>query len=515
MKNRIPAFCVILTAAFVALMCGKSPSPAKAGQVREVRPPAGAGSYYPADSAELSGMVAKMLTHSRLSHPVVKPVGLISPHAAIFISGPVAAAGFKQLKGCSYSTVVVVAPSHREYFEFCSVYNGPYRTPLGTVEVDSPFVSRLVEAGGSVMRSSTQGHRQEHLGMGEYSLEVQLPFLQHMLGDFKLVPVVMGVQSDRNCRVLADAIVETVGGRDDVLLIASSDLSHFHGYDEANRIDGRFISYVRGLDYKGLSAAIAGREVEACGGGPVIAVMMACEKLGARGVRILSSANSGDITGDRNRVVGYLSAMFYKSEDLEKGAEKSPGREGQEMGLTDREKKYLLKVARESIRYAVAGGDDPPEHEAITPTMGENRGAFVTIKKKGQLRGCIGYIVAVKPLVETVYDMARSAALNDHRFSPVTEGELDGLKLEISALTPIRDVKDINSIDVGRDGLIVKRGRFQGLLLPQVATEYGWDRETFLAQTCRKAGLPPDAWKMKDTQIQSFRAEVFGEEDFR
>lgn len=181
------------------------------------------------------------------------------------------------------------------------------------------------------------------------------------------------------------------------------------------------------------------------------------------------------------------------------------------MGLSESEKEYLLKLARQSIVNAVRG-DPAPVPEMSTPVLGENRGAFVTIKKRGELRGCIGYIVAVKPLAETVCEMAQAAALRDPRFNPVSEDELDELELEISVLTPIQEVKDVNSIEVGKDGLIIKRGHFQGLLLPQVPTEYGWDRETFLAQTCRKAGLPLDAWKQKDTEISSFRAEVFGEE---
>ena len=181
------------------------------------------------------------------------------------------------------------------------------------------------------------------------------------------------------------------------------------------------------------------------------------------------------------------------------------------MGLSESEKEYLLKLARQSIVNAVRG-EQAPVPEMSTPVLGESRGAFVTIKKRGELRGCIGYIMAVKPLAETVCEMAQAAALRDPRFSPVSEDELDELELEISVLTPIQEVKDVNTIEVGKDGLIIKRGHFQGLLLPQVPTEYGWDRETFLAQTCRKAGLPLDAWKQKDTEISSFRAEVFGEE---
>ncbi|HUU30348.1 MAG TPA: AmmeMemoRadiSam system protein B [archaeon] len=482
-------------------------------QAGEIRPPAVAGSFYPGDSLELSRMVSEMLTHSKLSQPRMKPLALISPHAGYVYSGMIAAAGYKQLKDFSYSTVVIIAPSHREYFGFASVYPGSgYRTPLGVVGVDSVFAARLVEAGGDLVRKSSRGHSQGGLGMGEHALEIQLPFLQLTLGDFKLVPIIMGEQPFALCKTLAEALAKVIGAREDVLIIASSDLSHFHTYREANRLDSKLASYVEHFDYLGLSSALDRREVEACGGGPILSVMMACEKLGARQVRILLTANSGDVTGDKDRVVGYLSAMFYKSTQSEKDIKQSSNLGGSPMGLTEREKQYLLDLARKTIIHAVAGGE-APEYEAITPTLGEKRGAFVTIKKKGQLRGCIGQIIALQPLVDTVREMAIAAALRDPRFPPVTEDELKDLEIEISALTPIHKVTDINSIEVGKDGLIIKRGAFQGLLLPQVATEYGWDRDTFLAQTCRKAGLPADAWKQEGTEIHSFRAEVFGEKE--
>jgi len=145
----------------------------------------------------------------------------------------------------------------------------------------------------------------------------------------------------------------------------------------------------------------------------------------------------------------------------------------------------------------------------------EKRGAFVTLKIGGELRGCIGYIIPVKPLYQTVRDVAESAALKDPRFSPVSARELPELEFEISALSPIRTVSNVDEIVVGRDGIIIKRGFYQGLLLPQVATEYGWSREEFLQHTCLKAGLPKDAWKQVGTDISVFSAEVFGEGDVK
>ena len=180
------------------------------------------------------------------------------------------------------------------------------------------------------------------------------------------------------------------------------------------------------------------------------------------------------------------------------------------MGLTKQEKALLLKIARKSIEAGLAGGEmSPPEIESST--LKEKMGAFVTLKKRDRLRGCIGFIEGRKPLYETVEEMAQAAAFRDPRFRPVREDELRDLDIEISALTPLRQIHDVDEIEVGRHGLYLVKGNHSGLLLPQVATEYNWDRMTFLKETCMKAGLPEDAWKDTDAQIFIFSATVFSE----
>ena len=180
------------------------------------------------------------------------------------------------------------------------------------------------------------------------------------------------------------------------------------------------------------------------------------------------------------------------------------------MGLKTSEKETLLRIARSTIEHRLKGRPLPPLEDTSSVLRGK-RGAFVTLHKRGELRGCIGYIVARKPLRETVREMAEAAAFQDARFPPVTADELEELDVEISVLSPLRKVADAEEIEVGKHGILIKKGYYQGLLLPQVAVEYGWDRTTFLRQTCRKAGLPPDAWKDPDAEIRIFSAEVFGE----
>jgi len=180
------------------------------------------------------------------------------------------------------------------------------------------------------------------------------------------------------------------------------------------------------------------------------------------------------------------------------------------MSISEADKQRLLQLARDSIKAHLQGGA-MPSLEGVSPLLGERRGVFVTLHRQGQLRGCIGYLEAVKPLGQAVVDMAAAAAFHDPRFVPLRENELADLELEISVLTPMERLERVEDIQVGKHGLYVDKGLNRGLLLPQVAVEYRWDRTAFLRQTCVKAGLPPDAWKDADTRIYTFTAEIFSD----
>jgi AmmeMemoRadiSam system protein A len=205
--------------------------------------------------------------------------------------------------------------------------------------------------------------------------------------------------------------------------------------------------------------------------------------------------------------VGYAAGVLFKAAG---GKEKMKEQKkvGVDLGLNDEEKKTLHHIARTVIESRVKG-KPVPDFKIESPILKENRGAFVTLQKRGQLRGCIGYIEGHGPLHHTIQEMAEAAAFRDPRFSPVKEKELPELDIEISVLTPLQRVKDIHEIQVGTHGIYIKKGWYSGLLLPQVATEYGWDRQTFLEHTCQKAGLPPTAWKEKDAEIYIFSADIF------
>jgi AmmeMemoRadiSam system protein B/AmmeMemoRadiSam system protein A len=476
----------------------------------EVRRAAVAGMFYSGDPGQLAADVDGYIDAAE-SPDFEGVVGLISPHAGYMYSGAVAGKAYAVVKGRAYDTVVVVAPSHRFPFRGASVFGGDgYETPLGVVPVDRELADAIADPDQG-FGYEPRAHASEH------SLEVQVPFLQRTLGEFSIVPIVMGDQGEPVVRRLAARLASVVresGKR--VLLVASTDLSHYHQHDAAVRLDSVILDAVGDFDPEGLLASLARGECEACGGGPSATVMMAARDLGATTSTVVGYATSGDVTGDKSQVVGYMAAVVHGAPEgpdaaAATGSEAdAPGTAPHE-GLTAKERSSLLSLARRSIE-AKLDGTWPPATEFTSPALEAECGAFVTLEKGGALRGCIGYVEAYKPLVTTVKEMAVQAAFHDPRFPPVTADEVDDLTVEISVMSPLSEVSDVSEIEVGKHGLVIRGLGRSGLLLPQVATDYGWDRETFLEHTCAKAGLPQDAWRQDGVTILKFSAEVFGEE---
>ena len=478
---------------------------------QDIRKPAVAGSWYEGNPDKLRAAVKRYVENAKFISVPGEVIGIISPHAGHVYSGPVAGYAFKHIMGKEFETVVVVAPNHADpRLSFSSVYTrGAYETPLGVIPVDIETAKAIAEYDKSdSVKESDLGHMTGYGGSKEHTLEIILPFIQVAVGDFKLVPIVMG-DNDRgfnSCSVLAKAIVSAVEGKK-ALIVASSDLSHFYDVGTLKIMDNSVREHIESYDPEGLLKDMASGKCEACGGLPIVAVMMACKELGATEANVLNMANSGDITGDYSGPVGYLAAVITTPAGENSSAEKE-AKVGVDLGVSEEEKDVLRNVVKKTLETVVNGGA-VPKFDNYSGKLGEEWGAFVTLTKKGQLRGCIGHIVGDKPLIETVAEMAKAAALQDWRFTPVKPSELPDIDFEISVLTPIRKIDNIEEIVVGRDGIIISRGMNHGLLLPQVATEYGWDRITFLEHTCIKAGLPGDAWKDKKTTIEMFSADVF------
>jgi len=500
MKMRAPA--IWMTVLIIVIAAAATWQHSHAAGPANVRQAAVAGGFYPADPKELTAMMDDLLAHAS-PPPITDPIlSMVAPHAGYQYSGPVAAYTFAELKGRKFSRVVVIAPSHFEAFDFTSVFDGDaYATPLGTVPVDKTFAAQLAKMSPTI-RLSSQGHTPTQAGP-EHALEVELPWLQHVLGEFQLVPIIMGDQSYESSRALGVALAKMIHGSSDTLILASSDLSHYHTYDEAVAIDHKTLNALQAWDYFSMSENFETRVWEACGGAPIVAAMIAAERMGANQAQLLKYANSGDTTGDHSRVVGYSAWALVKTPN-QKAAQPS-------FSLSGREKSELLALARKSVEYAVKEKKayEPPANP--DESLSQERGAFVTLKKNGELRGCIGYTSAVKPLYMTVRDTATLAALRDSRFQPVSTSELGQLDYEISVLSPLRRVRDIRDIKIGEHGLLMKKGSDQGLLLPQVPVEQRWDRQTFLEETCAKAGMASDCWKDENTDIFMFTAVVFGE----
>ena len=262
------------------------------------------GMFYPSHPETIKKEVTAMLQQLQRVQAPGTVRGMISPHAGYMYSGFTAAHGFACLQGPRYATVIIVSPSHREYFDGISVYAGEgYSTPLGVVMINKELRENLLKQSSHITISEL-GHGDEH------AIEVQLPFLQLVLPEFTFLPIVLGDQKREYCFELGDALASVLQG-EDYLLIASTDLSHYHSSERANQLDNVFIEAVRKFDYEELMSDLETGKTEACGGGPTVSVMFALSRLGVKNMNVLHHCNSGDVTGENSRVVGYLSAIGH------------------------------------------------------------------------------------------------------------------------------------------------------------------------------------------------------------
>ena len=271
--------------------------------MNSIRQPVVAGLFYPSDADILRADIQNLISAVEVKSIPSNIFGIVSPHAGYIYSGATAAYGFNLLRGKNYNKVIIISPSHREYFPGVSIFSGDaYKTPLGTVEVDKEFSKRLID-GSKTIFFGMEGHRQEH------SIEVQIPFLQTVLTNFKIIPIVMGDQSKVYVDDLADQIAKTVD--DETVIIASSDLSHFYSKKKAFELDTVVAKHISDFDYDNFQYDLDKRKCEACGGGPIVVLMKAAAKLHKNNSIILNRSDSGDVIGDHSEVVGYISAAIY------------------------------------------------------------------------------------------------------------------------------------------------------------------------------------------------------------
>ncbi len=449
--------------------------------MHKVRSPAVAGAFYPALQQTLSRDVLALLAAARPGVGATGPVpkAIIVPHAGYVYSGATAALAYARLAPARavIRRVVLLGPVHRVPVRGLALPDADcFATPLGEIQIDDAAVaavSRLPQ----VVRSAA-AHAQEH------SLEVQLPFLQCVLGDFKLLPLAVGDATPSE----VSQVLEALWGGEETLIVISSDLSHFLSYAAAQATDGQTVRTI--MDCQSVLT-----HQQACGATPVNGMLMAAGRHGLK-PELLGLCNSGDSAGDKGRVVGYASFAFAVPAPAQSDAA-SFSRRGD----------VLLPLARAAIASALGTPCQAPED---APWLAEPGACFVTLTQRGQLRGCIGSLEARRSLLADLKSNAVAAALQDPRFAPLTLPELDATAVEVSLLSPLQDMCFQSEADAlaklrpGVDGVVFSAGRYRSTFLPQV-----WEQlpnaEEFMAQLKRKAGLSADFW---DTSVRLQRYSV-------
>jgi hypothetical protein len=497
----------------------RAPAAEAASPAIKVRLPAVAGLFYPKDKTELSRAIEAYLAAAKDEPLGGELKALVCPHAGYAYSGPVAAYGYRLLVGHEYETVVVLAPSHYAEVLAGSVSGADvFRTPLGDVPI-SKKARTLAKLRPFALEPKAFVQRPEwwkqascpapDLGddtadTWEHSDEVQVPFLQKTLKNFQLLPVVCG---DIDTAKAATALMQILDDR--TLIIASSDLSHYDTYANAQKRDRRTVEAICALEADRIAPD------DACGAIPIQTLIYVAKQKGWK-TRLLDYRNSGDTSGDKaHGVVGYAAIAFYApSAATAESAAPAPG-----ATYSAEERRYLLELARKTVREVVATGKLPPVNTAaLASKFTTKKGCFVTLTERGSLRGCIGHIVAQEPLVQAVVDNARSAALRDPRFPPVAASEVAQLEIEISVLTEplplfFSSPKDLlQKLQPGKDGVVLQIGGRGATYLPQVWEQIP-DKVEFLNSLAEKAGCEASDWRGSGVTVSIYHVESFKESD--
>jgi AmmeMemoRadiSam system protein B/AmmeMemoRadiSam system protein A len=476
--------------------------------VLKTREPYVAGQFYPGDSGELSQVVNQYFREGTVKKPVGKILAVIAPHAGYVFSGSVAAESYKQLdRNQVYDNIFLIGSSHMVSFDGASIYTqGNFKTPLGIVPVNLELAKKLVDQFGCFNnRTDAQLH--------EHSLEVQLPFLLTWLNHpFRIVPIILGTQRVSTCQQIAEALRPYFNASN--LFVISTDFSHYPDYQDARQVDKRTEEsiltnqpemLIRALE-NNERANVPGLVTSLCGWTSVLTLMDITT--GRKDIQYVFNEyrNSGDAPrfGDKSRVVGYCSISVCQV-----GAAQDTIHDS--FSLSKEDKQNLLQIARETLQnYIVKGSVPRVNKDRLSPALLTPAGAFVSLYKKGNLRGCIGQFKPDKPLYAIVQDMAVASSTHDYRFSPVEKEELPDIRIEISVLTPLKRIAGVQDIVLGRDGIYIKKGSRSGTFLPQVAKTTGWSLDDFLGHCARdKAGIGWDGWK--DAELYTYQAIVFGE----
>jgi hypothetical protein len=446
-----------------------------------VRPAAVAGAFYPANAAQLASEIGELIDGVEYFEPrLAIPKALIVPHAGYIYSGPVAARAYDELAGARgiIKRVVLIGPAHFVAGRGLALPEcDTFETPLGRIPLDAAAIASLADL-KQVVRSAA-AHSQEH------SLEVQLPFLQRMLGEFSLVPIAAGSALTEEVA----EVIERLWGGPETLIVISTDMSHYHAYEDARRIDGatleRIAAFADDINYE-----------EACGATGLNGLLAVARAKGLA-IRQLAACNSGDTAGSRSRVVGYSSFALHDGAAV--SAESAGG--------------TLVEIARGAILNGLGMSSVPVKRNHL-PWLMQHAATFVTLTKDGALRGCVGSLAATRPLGEDVAANARAAAFQDPRFAKLKREEWPRCSVEVSLLSvpkPIAfgdEAELLEQIRAAEDGLILEADGKRATFLPQVWEELP-DKRRFLAELIRKAGLPEDT-RLARCKVSRYRVRKFG-----
>lgn len=472
-----------------------------------VRPATQANRFYTGNPKALSQEVDSFLSLYKKSLQFENVAAVIVPHAGYYYSGNVAASAYMTINPKKlYKRIFLLGPSHHEWLNGASVNTEAdyYATPLGNVKVDHETALKLTDTDDadpmdseSVFFYRPEAHDREHC------LEVQLPFLQRRFEEMPpIVPIIISTNDFHKLKRIAEILKPYFN--DENLFIISSDFSHYPIYDDACKADARTGKAIESGNVEEFIAAIeknarSGKPnlaTSACGQFAIITLMLMLDN--SIKVKHLMYQNSGDISGDRSRVVGYHAFAFLR-------------KQSSDFILTSEDKRLLKDIALTSIRDSLDGKPSAqPDSSLFTihNSLKQKCGAFVSLHKHGRLRGCIGHFGEDVPLHKIVASMARAAAFEDPRFTPVTRDELDNLDIEISVLTPMRRIQSLDEFELHRHGIYIRKGYRSGTYLPQVADEVNWTKEEFVSHCSQdKAGLGWNGWR--DAELYVYEAIVF------
>jgi MEMO1 family protein len=477
----------------------------------DIRPFLTTGPWYPADPARLSQMLDGFLKQAPIPGKKGTIRGIIAPHAGYEYSGLCAASAYRYLSPAQPIRRVFLlgASHHYGFYGACVSGYTAYSTPLGLVPVDTAICRAL--ASKKFFHSDREPMRFEH------SLENQLPFLQKTLGnsEYKIIPIIFSALEKKDFAAMAETIAAFID--DQTLVVASSDLTHYgenFSYTpfkgdikkQLTLLDTGFIETIQKLDFENFYRYHEKTGITACGFVP-IGIMIRLFAKQNISCALTDYYKSGDLNNDYSLSVSYAALVFST-------ADKS---RSDPIGLSLAEQKLLLGLARSTVKSYLENSQIPQQKEnqfSAYPKLGENFGVFVTLRKKGELRGCIGSIIGREPLFRGVMANAVNAAVDDPRFPPLQPKELDSVEIEISVMTPLQPLADFHAIRLGTDGVVIRDGGAQAVFLPQVALETGWNLDQFLGSLCAKAGLERDAYyRSRTMQFHVFQAQVFSEKD--